>query len=188
MIATIVMIVNFIIGWLITIGGVISGVYLVVSDEWGIVIAGVALIVLWKFIGCLLLTPSVLLSVHSYNINENKKLSMFFLVLGRVYTDALRIAWCLIILYVFTNTASRHLTLPVLMWVYICATLPWDFMDIEDRRNVHKQIASFYTKVLFIVALCLFYADVEFPVAATVFSASVVIGGLIHMFLAWLKT
>jgi hypothetical protein len=167
-------------------GGIVSGIWLLASGEWKLVVIGIVLIFISQYIIALISAPGMFLSAAGMRkINSGDKAGGGGLLLGGfLFIDVIRILWCVTILYFYTkNVGYRSPLVPILIWAYGSAVGPWDMLANKDLRmgNPSALEATFWTKISFIIALFMFYFKAELITIILVFSMVVIIIDLISL-------
>src|SRR5882724_8073166 len=113
------------------VGGITSGIWLAVLGLWGELFRGILLMVVSSFLISVALLPPLLLIVPVTKAIEKgrKNLSMFLGSISILYTSGLMTAWCLWIIWLFTNSATNSSIIPLLIWSYGVALMPWIWLS-----------------------------------------------------------
>jgi hypothetical protein len=169
------------------IGGIASGLWLIILGHWKIVLAGAALMLISMYgIGFVLMLSLPLIAlVERCEERHNKTGILFFGFLNSLYTMGLLAIWCIGILYLFLANADNHSLLPMIIWSYIVATGPWSFLaqkDQEGGENLHSIIAMFLIEIAYIIASFLvIFVHPSFITIILVFAIIMSIGIVIQM-------
>ena len=117
-------------------GGIVSGIWLVVLGEWRAIGLGIlSLFCSTMLIGFALL-PSFLFALPAAKFIEHGKYG-FGIIIGMpaaLYTVGVMIAWCLLVLVVFEGMADEASRIPMLIWSYGVATGPWSYMASKEHE------------------------------------------------------
>jgi hypothetical protein len=118
-------------------GGVVSGVWLAILGEWGVIGTGVlALFVSGMALG-LAMMPGLIFSLPAAAMLErgNKIGGYIFTFLSLIYTYGLLIVWSVVVLIHFTDQATDSSLIPILIWSYGVATGPISFLASKDAQS-----------------------------------------------------
>lgn len=139
-------------------GGIISGIWLAILGEWGLIGYGIlALLVSGMFLG-LAMVPGLLFAAPAALMLEkgNKVGGYFFSLLSIIYTFGVLTAWCILVLIYYTEHANSASIIPVLIWSYGIATGPivWLAQKELQSGNEYAMITTFFVEVAYILTIC----------------------------------
>jgi hypothetical protein len=128
-------------------GGVVSGVWLVVLKDWGAIGTGIFLFLISTFLLGIALVPSLLLVAPAIAFAEKGKTFgvVFFGVLSSLYICILVTLWCCGIFFLFVKGAAENTYIPRLVWSYGIATAPWSYMASKDEDSGAEAFGSSFT-------------------------------------------
>lgn len=139
-------------------GGIVSGIWLAILGEWGILLLGILLFVGGVWLDTFILTPGILLAIPAaYCAEKGKTLSFMCLsTLSNLYILCVVTIWCCGVLFLFVNNATISNLLPRLIWSYGVATGVWAYKASEDRESIASALTIFlaelaYLTIIFIV-------------------------------------
>ena len=152
-------------------GGIVSGIWLAILGEWGVIGFGILSIFVPMWI---LVLPSVLLDAPAYYCAERgKTLGLVgFATLSNLYILALITVWCCGILFLFVKDATASTLIPRLFWSYGAATGPWAYMASREDETSAAHLVTFFAELAYLVIILL----VIFT-SITLFGAVKVFGG-----------
>jgi len=111
-------------------GGFVSGIWLAILGEWKAIGLGFLSIFCATFILGFALMPSLMFAVPAAKVIEKGKIGLG-MVLGMpaaLYTVGVMIAWCYAVFRGFDGMADDSSRIPMLIWSYGVATVPWAHM------------------------------------------------------------
>ncbi len=144
-------------------GGIISGIWLVILGEWGEIVRGIIFIVVSGFAISFALMPSLLFAgPAAMAIERGKKILGIFLgSLSVLYTVALISVWCIWIMWLFVSSATDSSLIPLLIWSYGVALAPWMWLAQKDQQggggNEYSMFTIFFAQVSYILAMVMFF-------------------------------
>jgi len=169
-------------------GGVVSGLWLAILGEWGVIGRGLLFFFTSTFLIGFALMPSLLLvAPAAYFMERGKSIGLIlFGGLSSVYTLGLVTVWCCGILYLFVKDATAASLIPRLIWSYGVATGPWAYMASKEQTNDGGGFASamstFLAQVAYIVIMIVI---IFFPIsllgAVKIFAAFMLVGLVLQM-------
>lgn len=138
-------------------GGIVSGIWLAILGEWGLIGYGIlALIVSGMGLG-LAMAPGLIFAGPAAILLEkgNKIGGYFFGLLSTIYTVGVLTAWCILVLIFCTEHASTDSLIPVLIWSYGIATSPIVWLAKKDLQsgNENAMITTFFIQVAYILTI-----------------------------------
>jgi hypothetical protein len=170
-------------------GGIVSGIWLVVQHDWGTVVAGIALFFCSTWILAIALLPSVLLAVPAaYLADKGKTLGViFFGGLSSLYVLALLSVWCCGMLFLFTVHATSANLIPRLIWSSGVATGPWAYMASKDQggdgQGFGSTMSVFFAEVAYVVVMLVtIFAGVTLLEALAIFGGFMLFTLLLQTF------
>src|SRR5689334_2165259 len=170
-----IMILNFL-------GFIFSGIWLLVTGQWRLVVVGFFISIFAPLFLGLALLPGMLIGVPGvYFANRRITIGVYFFgFLSSVYTYAVITAWCGAITFYFLRDASPAVFWPLLIWSYGVATSPWTYMAQKDN-SVPSFLAAFFAQVGFIVMMISIALGVDLADGMQVFVLVMVVGVFFHM-------
>lgn len=174
-------------------GGVGSGVWLVILGDWWVIGYGIALLVGSPFLLGLAMMPSLILMVPAAPLLERGRIILAapFLFLGGLYTIALISGWCLFILWFFVSRADYNNYIPILIWSYGVALGPWMYMaqkEAQSGGSGGEHISIFFAQVAYIaVVLTLMFTRSTLFDLGALFLGIMGIGLVIQFVLAFVQ-
>ncbi len=138
-------------------GGIVSGIWLAILGEWGLIGYGIlALILSGMGIG-LAMMPGMIFAAPAVIMLEkgNKLGGYFFGFLSSLYTIIVLVAWCILVLIFHTKQASHESIIPVLIWSYGIATGPIAWLAQKDLKsgNEYAMVSTFFIQIAYLLAI-----------------------------------
>lgn len=169
-------------------GGITSGVWLVVLRDWNTLGLGVGLFIGSTLILGFALMPSMLLAAPAaYFAERGKTIGLvLFGALGSLYTLALITVWCCGALFLFVKDASAASLIPRLIWSYGVATGPWASMALKEEGPEDQGSAATFAAFLaqpayLVIMLLVIFSSITWIGALRVFGAFMLIALAIQM-------
>lgn len=172
-------------------GGVVSGIWLAILGEWGLIGYGIlALLVSGIGLG-LAMAPGLIFVVPAAVMLEkgNKIGGYFFGLLSTIYTFGILTAWCILVLVYYTKHADVDSIIPVLIWSYGIATGPiaWLAQKGLQSGNEYAMITTFFIAVAYILTiLAILLAGVSLLNILILFGVVMSIGLIVQFSVAYL--
>jgi len=171
-------------------GFIVSGIWLLILDEWKIIITGLLwlisahLLLGWIFmIGMIFVIPS------AYFFDKNNQLGgIIFGSLNVLFTIAVVVVWCVFVLLYFLKYANNDSFYPILIWSYSVAISPLSFLSYKDLQggNEMSMISTFFAKLGFIsMILGILLFDMNISLIWIVFSSVMFIGLIVQLTIAY---
>ena len=177
-----------ILNWL---GGIVSGIWLILLGKWGLLLYGILIALFGSYLISLLFLPAMfLLMMPAAYFVEKKQmfLSMVFGFLNLIYTILLIAFCCLTIMLAFINSSDERSIVPAIIWSYGVALGPWMYMASKENRNEFSGLTVMWTQIAYIIAMTMFFCGVSFPVIVRTFMTCmmllIVLEGVIFLFMA----
>lgn len=138
-------------------GGIISGVWLAILGEWGLIGFGIlALLAAIPAIG-LALVPGLIFAAPGAAMLEkgNKVGGYFFAILSTIYKVVVLSAWCILLLSYYTTQANAHSIIPLLIWSYGIAITPIAWLAQKDFQagNEYAMVTTLFLEVAYIITI-----------------------------------
>jgi hypothetical protein len=161
-------------------GGIISGIWLVILGEWGLIGYGMLAAMMGGFIIPLAILPSAIFALPAVALmtKGHKFIGYMIGTLSVTYIMIVLSAWCLIVLTTYADQATPDSIIPILIWSYGVALGPISYLAHEELQSGNElsglstfflQIAYFITiLVIIFVGINVFHALVIFGVVMTV--------------------
>ena len=171
-------------------GGIISGIWLVILGEWGEIVRGIIFMIISSFAISFALMPGLLFSAPAAMAMEKrrKSLGIFFGSLSVLYTVSLITVWCLWIMWLFVSSATESSLIPLLIWSYGVALAPWMWLaqnDQQDGGNEFSIFTTFFAQISYILAMVMFFLGAMLGTIAIVFGVIMLTGAILQMFIAF---
>ena len=167
-------------------GDIISGIWLAILGEWGVIGYGIAVLVFSPFVLSFVMMPAIMLYNLSFPLLEKGKtlLALPFVLLGQLYIYGLITGWCLFVLYFFLSKANSYTFWPLLIWSYGVALGPWEYMAWKERQNNTgdaSAMTTFFAQVSYVIIAILAAIGVSSLVdLAIVFGLIMLVGMVIQ--------
>ena len=172
-------------------GGIISGIWLAILGEWGLIGYGIlALFVSGMGLG-LAMAPGLIFAAPAAAMLEkgNKVGWYFFGLLSTIYTVGILTAWCILVLVYYTKYADSNSIIPVLIWSYGIATGPIVWLAQKDLQsgNEYAMITTFFIEVAYILTiLAILLVGVSLLNVLVLFGVVMSIGLIVQFSVAYL--
>ena len=172
-------------------GGIISGIWLAILGEWGLIGYGIlALLVSGMGIG-FAMAPGLLFAAPAVAMLEkgNKIGAYFFGLLSTTYTVGILTTWCILVLVYYTKQANADSIIPVLIWSYGVATGPIVWLAQKDLQsgNEYAMITTFFIEVAYILTiLAILFVGVSLLNVVVLFGVVMSIGLIAQFSVAYL--
>lgn len=138
-------------------GGIVSGIWLAILGEWGLIGTGIATLLVAGFALGFAIMPGMLLSAPAIMfLQKGNKLGFYvFGFLSTLYTMAVLTIWCTAVLYFFVERASIDSIIPVMLWSYGVAIGPIAWLAQKDLEsgNEYGMISTFFAQVAYLLAI-----------------------------------
>ncbi len=158
-------------------GGVVSGIWLIILHEWRPLIVGLLSLFFATFIISLALLPTYLLILPAGKLFERGHIILGSILAFpvSVYTTFIMAAWCHGIFNFFLDMSSPRTVIPMLLWSYGVAIGPWSYMaQRESEGSSGFQSASlyvFFISIAYLVMIALYlFAGADRPARAAALS------------------
>jgi hypothetical protein len=143
-------------------GGVVSGIWLMVIGEWRIFFLGILSIFVATGIISLALIPGLLLAVPFAAAAARGKLILSSILgaLAALYTTTVIVVWACAVFYFFSRASNVDNRLPVLLWSYGVAVGPWSYMaqkESQGSENSYAFLQVFFLSIAYIAAALAFW-------------------------------
>lgn len=172
-----------------SVGAIVSGIWLAIAGEWGSIGWGLLMMFGAAFLISLALAPGLLIAGPAMILQQRGiKFGFYALAfLSMVYTFAILAAWCLFVLFFFTQRSEVGDWVPHVIWAYGIATGPLAYMAHKDQQsgNDLAWMSTFFAQVGFVVAgvMVLFFEPTYIQVTIT-FCSIMAVGLLLQLGIA----
>ena len=171
-------------------GGIVAGIWLAILGEWGTIFRGLGILILGGFGLGLAMMPGLLLAAPAAALQskDNRLGFYFFGLLSIVYTYAVLIAWCILVMLYFANRADGDSVIPTMLWAYGAATGPIAYLAQKDLQsgNEYGAISTFFAQAAFVVSvLTAFILRPGLLAVILIFSAIMSIGLILQVAMAF---
>lgn len=135
-------------------GGFVSGIWLAILGEWGLIGYGILALFVSSLLIGLAMGPGLIFAAPAAILLEkgNKIGGYFFGLLSTIYMVGVLTAWCILVLIYYTKHAETDSLIPVLIWSYGIATGPILWLAQKDR-NEFAVITAFFIQVAYILTI-----------------------------------
>jgi len=140
-------------------GGIVSGIWLVILGQWGHVLGGLLFFVVAAFLLSFVLFPGVALAMPGlYFYRKGYKSLLYpFGFLSSLYQVVAITGWCIFILHSYMQHADRSSFIPLLVWSYVVATGPLRYMAKKENQGTKgltgATLATFFAQVAYVVVM-----------------------------------
>jgi hypothetical protein len=138
-------------------GGIVGGIWLMITGEWSLFIGGLLYMMFGAMIIGLMLMPSLLFAAPAAAFAEKRKYMLFFIfgLLGITYTYEL----IAISTYYIADIALSSQSAPLwacLLWLYAVVLAPWQYMASKERDNTSTGMTTFALSLgIFALIICI---------------------------------
>lgn len=172
-------------------GGIISGIWLAILGEWGLIGYGI-LALLGSGMGLgLAMAPALIFAAPTAAMLEkgNKVGVYFFVLLSTIYTVGILTAWCILVLVYYIKHADADSIIPVLIWSYGIATGPIVWLAQKDLQsgNEYAMVTTIFIEVAYILTiLAILLVGVSLLNVLALFGVVMSIGLIVQFSVAYL--
>jgi len=176
------------IGFINMLGGIISGIWLVILGHWSPIGYGLLFLAFSSFglglammLGLIFAAPAAMMEERG-----NKFGSYFFGFLSVLYTYGVLTVWCLVVMTYFLKQADNDSVIPLLIWSYGVATGPIGWMA-QKERNEYSMISTFFIQAAYLISIvAILLVGVSMTDLMAIFGAVTLVGlvlqfTLVHM-------
>ncbi len=138
-----------------TLGGIISGMWLMILGEWWALGYGFGLLLFSIFGLSFLLLPGLLIGAPTiYFLSKRMPVLAYpFAFLSSLYTVGVITGWCIWVLHLYLQHADSRSFFPLLLWSYGTATGPWTWMASKEQDNFASLISATAAQIGYIVIM-----------------------------------
>ena len=178
-----IMVLNFV-------AGILGGIWLAFLGQWGVILAGFALMMGGAFLVSILLLPSMIFMMALLLVNEKLAASAFAMVplalLSITYTYCIMGLWAVGIFWYFSNSVSTNAMIPAIFWSYSIATSVWNYLAQKDAQsgNNYAAMTSFFNQIGCVSLMIYTYENfhhVNIYSLAIWFSVPMAVGLVVHV-------
>jgi hypothetical protein len=178
-------------GMLNMLGGIISGIWLAILGEWGLIGYGLLVLVFSGMALGLVMAPGLIFAVPAAAMLEkgNKVGGYFFGLLSTIYIVGILTTWCILVLLYYTKHADADSIIPVLIWSYGIATGPITWLAQKDLQsgNEYAMVTTFFIEVAYILTmLAIIFVGVSLINVIVLFGVVMTIGLIVQFSAAYL--
>jgi hypothetical protein len=172
-------------------GGIVSGIWLIVLGEWRMIFLGICFLFVSHWIISIALMPGMLLVMPAMlAIQKGKKVIGSILgSLNILYTMILITIWCLYIMAMFVNMASDKSIVPALIWSYGVALGPWMYLAQKDQLggggSSFSAITTLLAQIAYITTIIMFFFGASAGSISKTFGAIMLIAGMCQIVFTW---
>lgn len=171
-----------------SLGGLISGIWLMFLGEWRILFQGILLMMMSGSLVSFALKPSLLFAKFAKSAMDKgqKPVAVFFGSSMVLYKVILMSAWCILIMWLFLHQATESGIVAKLIWSYGVALAPWSFLAKQDRArgNQSSIFTTFLAQISYIISMFMFSAGSSLHTIVIVFFSIMIIGALAQIIVA----
>lgn len=166
-------------------GGVISGIWLAVIGEWGLIGYGLlALLFAGMLLGLAMMPGMIFAGPALLMLEKGNRLGGYvFGFLSTVYTVGVLSGWCILVLLFFLARLNDDSFIPGLLWSYGIATGPIAWLAHKDSQsgNEYSGETTFFLQIAYLVAICgIVFFDFTLQTVLQVFGGVMVIALLLQ--------
>jgi hypothetical protein len=144
-----------------TFGGIVAFIWLAILGKWSIIGYGIAFMIGMPILFSIAQLPSMGFTLAaSWFAEKNwRKLMVVFAFFGVLWTSALVVVWCVLMVFRHVNLTSDTSTIPVLLWGYAVAVGPLGYMASKDGNNPYTAFQMLIAQLLVVGLEASFLAD-----------------------------
>lgn len=167
------------------IGGIVSGVWLTVLEQWWAIGYGVAAMIA-PYALPVLLSPGVLAAGPAIRLIERGRIvaAVPFVFISQLFVFAAVSAWCVAVFRLFMWNAYGGVFWPLLVWSYVVALGPWLYLargEHQSRPGEGSFMAMFFAQLAYAAMAAAFVLyGLEFDELVAVFAAVMTAGVLVQ--------
>lgn len=172
-------------------GGIVSGIWLAILGEWGLIGYGIlALIVSGMVIGLAMMPGMIFAAPAAVMLEKGNKFGgYFFGFLSSLYTIGVLVAWCVLVLIYYTKQANHDSIIPVLIWSYGIATGPITWLAQKDLQggNEYAMVSTFFIQVAYLLTILgILFIGMSLLNVLVLFGVIMAIGLIVQFSMAYL--
>jgi len=138
-------------------GVIAGGVWLLILGEWDIIIPGLVILILGYVLLLWIFTIRLIFVMPStYFIEKNNQTAgMFFGFMNVLFTIAVIVVWCVIVLFYFLKLAGYGSFYPTILWSYCIAASPISYLAYKDLQggNEAAMILTFFAELSYLIII-----------------------------------
>ncbi|MGV7931379.1 MAG: hypothetical protein AB2L13_21155 [Spirochaetota bacterium] len=139
-------------------GGIIGGIWLLILGEWRLLLIGIILIIISKWVlSILMMVGMPLTGIALYFYNRKNVLGHVFGFLTQLYTNILIIGTCFVAFFLcskFYKGSEISITyIPYLLWSWGMSLGPWQFFASKEPNNEFTAITLFSASIFYFLFL-----------------------------------
>ncbi len=172
-------------------GGIVSGIWLAVLGEWGLIGFGIlALMVSGMGLG-LAMAPGLVFAAPAAALLEKGKNipGYFFGFLSTLYIFAVLVGWCILVLIYYTKQANPDSIIPILIWSYGIATGPIAWLAQKDMQSgsEYAMVATFFIQIAYLLTVIgILFVGMSLINVIVLFSIVMSVGMVVQFSMAYL--
>lgn len=175
-------------------GGIVSGIWLIIIGDWGTFLSGLAYMLFGAFGLSILMFPGLALALPVVKLLESGREKMALLVglPSLLWTYGLLTISCVWV-FSWVMASAENATVPYLLWSYAVATAPWTYMAQKDAQAGNDSAAhtAFFAQ-LGMISLFVAYltdpSDLSIGRLVWWFAPLMVAALLFSLVMAWAET
>lgn len=141
-----------------TVGGIVSGLWLILLGRWAEVGLGILVLMAGGFLVGFAMLPGFIFSapIMYFQRKAIKSGMRFFAFLSVAYTMLVITIWCSAIFFAFATRADSAASLiALLLWSYSVAIGPLAFLAQKDTGNEYSMLSTFFAQAAYLLVIAL---------------------------------
>jgi len=140
------------------IGTIIGVIWLLCIGQWKLVIVGLIVSFLFKFIYTLPALIQIPLGLLAYKCAEKKYnfLATIIVFINLLFINIVNLLWIFLVYGISIHLATGN-SLPYLLFGYAVATAPLSFIASQDRDSATTSLGIFLTQLVFFILILSYY-------------------------------
>jgi len=138
-------------------GVIAGGIWLLILGEGDIIIPGLVILILGYVLLLWIFTIRLIFVMPStYFIEKNNQTAgMFFGFMNVLFTIAVIVVWCVIVLFYFLKLAGYGSFYPTILWSYCIAASPVSYLAYKDLQggNEAAMILTFFAELSYLIII-----------------------------------
>lgn len=138
-------------------GGIVGVIWLIFLGEWKLITIGILLVLTSHWIISILMIPSLpLIGIAAYFYEIKSFWRYVFAFISKLYENILIIATCIFAFYLCSSFYNGDIGvgyIPYLLWSWVIALSPWQFIASKNPDNEFSPIIVFNASVFYLLFL-----------------------------------
>ncbi|WP_454065010.1 hypothetical protein [Candidatus Nitrospira salsa] len=167
-------------------GGICSVIWLAILGDWGAIGYGLLAIMGSIYVISLACMPLLATGLAGEYFADKGRIFLCYIVvaLSSLYIVMIMTVWCGSVLYFFVARATSESFIPLLIWSYVVALTPWQWMVQKEIQNGDKAAdglvsggVTFFAQIGYVVMVLMAYFGTPTMVDMSIFFFVIVLIG-----------